>query len=110
MPLDGPVGTLTDLITIARCQEEWLLLCEDVSTVVRELEKNYSYGGRSFYKKEAAVFDVLNGNDEDDALADKVLQPEPTAVYHNDDVWALGGTAAAASRRPHHLTCRRWTN
>ena len=32
-------STLTDLITIARCQEEWLLLCEDASTVVRELEK-----------------------------------------------------------------------
>ena len=39
-------STLTDLITIARCQEEWLLLCEDVSTVVRELEKRESHGGR----------------------------------------------------------------
>ena len=86
-------STLTDLITIARCQEEWLLLCEDVSTVVRELEKRRVMEDVAFTKKEAAVFDVLNGNDEDDALADKALKLEPTAVYHNDDVWALGGTS-----------------
>ena len=86
-------STLTDLITIARCQEEWLLLCEDVSTVVRELEKRRVMEDVSFSTIEKAVFDVLHGDAVDDALADKALSLEPTAVYHNEDVWALGGTS-----------------
>ena len=86
-------STLTDLITIARCQEEWLLLCEDVSTVVRELEKRRVMEDVAFATIEKAVFDVLKGDAVDDALADKALKLEPTAVYHNDDVWALGGTS-----------------
>ena len=51
-------STLTDLITIARCQEEWLLLCEDVSTVVRELEKRRVMEDVAFATIEKAVFDV----------------------------------------------------
>ena len=86
-------STLTDLITIARCQEEWLLLCEDVSTVVRELEKRRVMEDVSFATIDRAVFDVLQGDAVADALADKALSLEPTAVYHNDDVWALGGTS-----------------
>jgi folate-binding Fe-S cluster repair protein YgfZ len=86
-------STLTDLITIARCQEEWLLLCEDVSTVVRELEKRRVMEDVAFSTIDRAVFDVLHGDAVDDALADKALKLEPTAVYHNDDVWALGGTS-----------------
>ncbi|CAH0376654.1 unnamed protein product [Pelagomonas calceolata] len=86
-------STLTDLITIARCQEEWLLLCEDVSTVVRELEKRRVIEDVTFTEKDAAVFDVLHGDAVADALADTALSLEPTAVYHNDDVWALGGTS-----------------
>ena len=86
-------STLTDLITIARCQEEWLLLCEDASTVVRELEKRRVMEDVSFATMNEAVFDVLHGDAVDDALADKALKLEPTAVYHNDDVWALGGTS-----------------
>ena len=86
-------STLTDLITIARGEEEWLLLCEDVSTVVRELEKRRVMEDVTFTEKALAVFDVLKGDAVDDALADKALSLEPTAVYHNDDVWALGGTS-----------------
>ena len=86
-------STLTDLITIARCQEEWLLLCEDASTVVRELEKRRVMEDVSFSTMKKAVFDVLHGDAVDDALADTALSLEPTAVYHNDDVWALGGTS-----------------
>ena len=86
-------STLTDLITIARCESEWLLLCEDVSTVVRELEKRRVMEDVTFTEKALAVFDVLKGDAVDDALADKALSLEPTAVYHNDDVWALGGTS-----------------
>ena len=86
-------STLTDLITIARCQEEWLLLCEDASTVVRELEKRRVMEDVAFSTIDRAVFDVLHGDAVDDALADKALKLEPTAVYHNDDVWALGGTS-----------------
>ena len=36
---------------------------------------------------------MLHGDAVDDALADTALSLEPTAVYHNDDVWALGGTS-----------------
>ena len=86
-------STLTDLITIARCQEEWLLLCEDASTVVRELEKRRVMEDVAFSTIDRAVFDVLHGDAVDDALADTALSLEPTAVYHNDDVWALGGTS-----------------
>ncbi len=86
-------STLTDLITIARCQEEWLLLCEDASTVVRELEKRRVMEDVSFSTIDRAVFDVLHGDAVDDALADTALSLELTAVYHNDDVWALGGTS-----------------
>ena len=86
-------STLTDLITIARCQDEWLLICEDVSTVVRELEKRRVMEDVTFTEKAFAVFDVLHGDAVDDALADKALSLEPTAVYHNEDVWALGGTS-----------------
>ena len=86
-------STLTDLITIARCQEEWLLLCEDASTVVRELEKRRVMEDVAFSTIDRAVFDVLHGDAVDDALADKALKLEPTAAYHNDDVWALGGTS-----------------
>ena len=86
-------STLTDLITIARCQEEWLLLCEDVSTVVRELEKRRVMEDVSFSTIDKAVFDVLHGDAVDDALADTALSLGPTAVYHNEDVWALGGTS-----------------
>ena len=86
-------STLTDLITIARCQEEWLLLCEDASTVVRELEKRRVMEDVAFSTMKKAVFDVLHGDAVDDALADTALSLEPTAVYHNDDVWALGGTS-----------------
>ena len=86
-------STLTDLITIARCQEEWLLLCEDASTVVRELEKRRVMEDVAFSTMKKAVFDVLHGDAVDDALADKAMKLEPTAVYHNDDVWALGGTS-----------------
>ena len=86
-------STLTDLVTVARCQEEWLLLCEDVSTVVRELEKRRVMEDVSFATIDRAVFDVLQGDAVADALADKALSLEPTAVYHNDDVWALGGTS-----------------
>jgi len=86
-------STLTDLITIARCEEEWLLLCEDVSTVVRELEKRRVMEDVTFTMKNEAVFDVLKGDVVDDALAEKSLSLEPTAVYHNEDVWALGGTS-----------------
>ena len=87
-------STLTDLITIARCQEEWLLLCEDASTVVRELEKRRVMEDVSFSTIDKAVFDVLHGDAVDDeALADKALSLEPTAVYHNEDAWALGGTS-----------------
>ena len=60
-------STLTDLITIARCQEEWLLLCEDASTVVRELEKRRVMEDVAFSTIEKAVFDVLNGDDAVDA-------------------------------------------
>ena len=52
-------STLTDLITVARCQDEWLLLCEDVSTVVRELEKRRVMEDVSFATIDRAVFDVL---------------------------------------------------
>ena len=87
-------STLTDLITIARCESEWLLLCEDVSTVVRELEKRRVMEDVAFATIEKAVFDVLNGDTVvDDALADTALSLGPTAVYHNDGVWALGGTS-----------------
>ena len=86
-------STLTDLITVARCEEEWLLLCEDVPTVVRELEKRRVMEDVSFATIDRAVFDVLQGDAVADALADKALSLEPTAVYHNDDVWALGGTS-----------------
>ncbi len=55
-------STLTDLITIARCQEEWLLLCEDASTVVRELEKRRVMEDVSFATIGKAVFDVLHGD------------------------------------------------
>ena len=87
-------STLTDLITIARCEEEWLLLCEDASTVVRELEKRRVMEDVTFATIGKAVFDVLHGDAVvDDALADTALSLGPTAVYHNDDVWALGGTS-----------------
>ena len=86
-------STLTDLITIARCEEEWLLLCEDSASVVRELEKRRVIEDVTFTEKDAAVFDVLHGDAVADALADTALSLEPTAVYHNDDVWALGGTS-----------------
>ena len=86
-------STLTDLITIARCEEEWLLLCEDSAGVVRELEKRRVMEDVTFSTKDAAVFDVLHGDAVDDALAEKAMKLEPTAVYHNDDVWALGGTS-----------------
>ena len=86
-------STITDLITVARCQEEWLLLCEDVATVVRELEKRRVMEDVAFASIDKAVFDVLHGDAVDDALAEKALSLEPTAVYHNDDVWALGGTS-----------------
>ena len=87
-------STVTDLITIARCQEEWLLLCEDVSTVVRELEKRRVTEDVTFTEKALTVFDVLNGDDAvDDALADKAMKLEPTAVHKENDEWALGGTS-----------------
>jgi hypothetical protein len=86
-------STLTDLITIARCEEEWLLVCEDASTVVRELEKRRVMEDVAFSTIDKAVFDVLKGDAVDDALADKAMKLGPTAVYHNDDVWALGGTS-----------------
>ena len=49
---------------------------------------------------------MLHGDAVDDALADTALSLEPTAVYHNDDVWALGGTSLreAGGRR---YECRR---
>ena len=86
-------STLTDLITIARCQEEWLLLCEDSASVVRELEKRRVMEDVTFTEKALAVFDVLRGDAVDDALADKALSLEPTAVHREGDAWALGGTS-----------------
>jgi len=47
----------------------------------------------AFSTIDRAVFDVLHGGEIDDALADKAMKLGPTAVYHNDDVWALGGTS-----------------
>ena len=47
----------------------------------------------AFSTIEKAVFDVLHGHEVDDALADTALSLGPTAVYHNEDVWALGGTS-----------------
>ena len=59
-------------------------------------------GGRviedvAFATIEKAVFDVLEGGD---ALADKAMKLEPTAVYHNEDAWALGGTSLREAARP----------
>merc|ERR1719171_2875276 len=62
-------STLTDLITIARCEEEWLLLCEDSASVVRELEKRRVMEDVTFATMNEAVFDVLHGDAVDDALA-----------------------------------------
>ena len=50
---------------------------------------------------------MLNGDAVDDALAEKAMKLEPTAVHHNDDVWALGGTSLReAGGRV--VKCRRW--
>ncbi len=85
---------LTDYLTVARGDaSEWLLICEDASTVVRELEKRVVMEDVAFSTIEKAVFDVLHGHEVDDALADTALSLGPTAVYHNEDVWALGGTS-----------------
>ena len=85
---------LTDYLTVAHGDaSEWLLICEDASTVVRELEKRVVMEDVAFSTIEKAVFDVLHGHEVDDALADTALSLGPTAVYHNEDVWALGGTS-----------------
>jgi hypothetical protein len=86
-------STLTDLITIARCQEEWLLLCEDVSTVVRELEKRRVMEDVAFATIDKAVFDVLHDDAVDDALADTALALATNEVHRDGDAWALGGTS-----------------
>jgi folate-binding Fe-S cluster repair protein YgfZ len=86
-------STLTDLITIARCQEEWLLLCEDSASVVRELEKRRVMEDVTFTTRDAAVFDVLKGDAVKDALADTALSLGPTAVHKENEEWALGGTS-----------------
>ena len=86
-------STLTDLITIARCEEEWLLLCEDSASVVRELEKRRVMEDVTFTTRDAAVFDVLKGDAVDDALADTALSLGPTAVHKENEEWALGGTS-----------------
>ena len=79
-------STLTDLITIARCESEWILLCEDVSTVVRELEKRRVMEDVSFATIDRAGFDVLKGDAVDDALAEKAMKLEPTAVHKEGDL------------------------
>lgn len=92
-------STLTDVITIARGEEsEWLLLCEDTSSVVRELEKRRVTEDVSFAASDAAVFDVLGGDGDEELLTRwaagvDVLSLAAAEACCDGDAWALGGTS-----------------
>jgi len=92
-------STLTDVVTIARGEEsEWLLLCEDTSSVVRELEKRRVTEDVSFAASDAKVFDVLGGDGDEELLTRwaagiDVLSLAAAEACCDGDAWALGGTS-----------------